>query len=143
MQKTFNNSENSSYAELLRLAVHAHKKWGLAEAEQLCKKVLQLNKDYFDALVLFASILHKRIGPGVRCRLAFLDGDHSYDAVCADIPHIEPYLVEGGWICFYDAFSTFKGVDRAIADKLLHGDKYDLRQQLTRKLFAARRARSR
>ena len=86
------------------------------------------------------AILRRRVPTDFRCRLAFIDGDHSHDAVCADIRNIEPFLVAGGWLCFDDAFSCYQGVDHAIQDLILDNRKYDLCQQLTRKLFVARRA---
>jgi len=78
---------------------------------------------------------------GLRCKLAFIDGDHSYDAVARDIALIEPYLVPGAWLCFDDAFSTYDGVDQAIRDHVVASGRYDRCQQLTRKCYAARRAR--
>ncbi|MFG1482368.1 class I SAM-dependent methyltransferase, partial [Halobacteriovorax sp. HFRX-1_3] len=72
-------------------------------------------------------------------KLVFLDGDHSYDAVVQDIERAEPLLVSGGWICFDDAHSYYEGVDRAIHDKIVSSGKYDIYQQLTRKLFVARK----
>lgn len=77
--------------------------------------------------------------PDFRCRLAFLDGDHGYEAVCRDIEAISERLVAGGWLCFDDAFTTYEGVDRAIAGLVLRNPMYDMKEQLTRKLFAARR----
>ncbi len=76
---------------------------------------------------------------GLRCRLAFVDGEHSYEAVCREIEVIERFLLPGGWICFDDAFSCYDGVDGAIADRILGSGRYDRAQQLTRKLFVARR----
>ena len=75
----------------------------------------------------------------LRCKLAFIDGDHSYDAVTADIHAIERFLVPGGWICFDDAFSCYDGVDRAIDEHIIHSGDYDRCQQVTRKFFVARR----
>lgn len=75
-----------------------------------------------------------------RCRLLFLDGDHGYHAVGDDIARLSPFLVPGGWICFDDAFSSYEGVDRAIAQLVIDNPAYDLKRQLTRKCFAARKA---
>jgi hypothetical protein len=77
--------------------------------------------------------------PGFACKLAFLDGDHSYESVCEDIRRIEPMLVGGAWLCFDDAFAGYEGVTRAIEDLVLDSPAYDLTAQLTRKLFVARR----
>jgi predicted O-methyltransferase YrrM len=74
-----------------------------------------------------------------RCRVAFVDGDHSYESVCTDIRNIERYLVPGGWICFDDAFSSYDGVNRAITDCVINSGKYELGQQMTRKFFVARK----
>jgi predicted O-methyltransferase YrrM len=75
-----------------------------------------------------------------RCRLAFLDGDHGYEAVCSDISRISERLVPGGWLCFDDAFTTYEGVDRAIRDLVIGKPAFDFSQQLTRKFFVARKA---
>ncbi|MEB3328323.1 MAG: class I SAM-dependent methyltransferase [Candidatus Sericytochromatia bacterium] len=77
--------------------------------------------------------------PDLRCRVAFIDGDHGYDEVCADIATIERFLVPGGWICFDDAFSSYEGVNRAIEDRIIKNPNYELGQQMTRKCFIARR----
>jgi predicted O-methyltransferase YrrM len=75
---------------------------------------------------------------GFRCKLAFIDGDHSYEAVCSDIARVEKHLVPGGWICFDDAFSSYEGVNHAITDKIINSPRYEMAQQLTRKFFAAK-----
>lgn len=77
---------------------------------------------------------------GFRCRLLFIDGDHGYRAVAGDIGALEPFLVPGGWVCFDDAFSGYEGVDRAIAELIGGNPAFDLKRQLTRKCFAARKA---
>ncbi|HEY8133602.1 MAG TPA: class I SAM-dependent methyltransferase, partial [Thermoanaerobaculia bacterium] len=74
-----------------------------------------------------------------RIRFAFIDGDHSYDAVCRDIDAVHRFLAPGGWIAFDDAFSSYDGVSRAIEDRIINSGKYDYAQQLTRKCFVARR----
>jgi hypothetical protein len=74
-----------------------------------------------------------------KCRLAFLDADHSYDAVCQDIKNVDKYLVKGGWICFDDAFSFYDGVNQAILDLIIENPSYDFCQQMTRKFFIARK----
>ncbi len=74
-----------------------------------------------------------------RCKLAFIDGDHGYKAVCQDIKIVKDHLVPGGWICFDDAFSSYEWVNRAIRDLILSDQQFDLCQQMTRKLFVARK----
>jgi predicted O-methyltransferase YrrM len=78
-------------------------------------------------------------GSGLKVRLAFIDGDHSYRAVCDDISSIEKVLLPGGWLCFDDAFTSYAGVDRALEEKILRSDNYDCLQQVSRKMFVARR----
>jgi predicted O-methyltransferase YrrM len=80
---------------------------------------------------------------GFKCRVAFVDGDHGYRAVCNDIEQVERFLVPGGWICLDDAFASYASVDRAVEDRILRNPNYELGQQLTRKLFAARRKSTR
>lgn len=77
--------------------------------------------------------------PEFKCRMAFLDGDHGYEAICADIRNIERCLVPGGWLCFDDAFSCYQGVNRAIEEHIITSGRYHQFQQMTRKLFVARR----
>lgn len=72
-------------------------------------------------------------------RLAFIDGDHSYDAVSRDIQLIEEKLLPGGWMCFDDAFSHYDGVNEAIQKHILGSNNYENAQQFTRKFFAARK----
>ena len=74
-----------------------------------------------------------------RFRLAFVDADHSYEAVCHDIDNIVPRLSPGGYLCFDDAFTSYEGVNRAIRDRVLASDAFDLSMQPTRKLFVARK----
>lgn len=76
---------------------------------------------------------------GFKARLAFIDGDHSYQAVCQDIENVEKVLLPGGWICFDDAFSHYEGVNSAIEERIIASNKYELCQQMTRKLFVARK----
>jgi predicted O-methyltransferase YrrM len=73
-------------------------------------------------------------------RLAFIDGDHSYEAVCKDIEIVQSMLSPGGWICFDDAFTVYEGVDRAIHDSIISKPLlFEKGIQLTRKLFVARK----
>ncbi len=75
-----------------------------------------------------------------KIKLAFLDGDHSYEALCKDIDFVEKYLVPSGIICFDDAYSGhYPGVDKAIQEKIIDSDKYEWSQQMTRKFFVAKK----
>lgn len=76
---------------------------------------------------------------GLALRLAFVDGDHGYEAVSRDIDLIERFLLPGGWLCFDDAFTSYQGVDDAIQKHVIDSGRYEACQQITRKLFAARR----
>lgn len=84
------------------------------------------------------SLFVKHAPKNLKIKLAFIDGDHGYDAVCNDIENVEKFLVPGGWICFDDAFSSYDGVNQAITDKIINNPKYERCQQLTRKFFVAR-----
>jgi hypothetical protein len=75
---------------------------------------------------------------GFRCRLAFVDGDHGYEAVRSDIEVISRWLVPGGWICFDDAFTGYEGVDKALQEGIVDNPGFDIKQQITRKMFVAR-----
>jgi predicted O-methyltransferase YrrM len=81
----------------------------------------------------------EQAAPDLKVRLAFLDGDHSYHAVCADIEAVERFLVPGGWISFDDAFSVYDGVDAAIRERVISSGRYDYAHQVCRKFFIARR----
>ena len=83
-------------------------------------------------------IFARQAPSGTRCRLAFIDGDHSYEAVCQDIEIAERFLIPGGWVCFDDAFTAYDGVDAAIRDRVLGGNKYTFTHQVTRKMFVAK-----
>lgn len=80
----------------------------------------------------------QQASPDFRCRLAFIDGDHSREAVINDISLVEKFMLPGGWICFDDAFTSYEGVNQAICEKIIGNPRYEQGVQLTRKLFAAR-----
>jgi predicted O-methyltransferase YrrM len=86
-----------------------------------------------------SSVLKHYVDKSFKCKFAFIDGDHGYEAVCNDIENIDPYLVSGAWICFDDAFSTYDGVNKAIQEFIIDNTSYNNCQQLTRKLFVARK----
>lgn len=72
-------------------------------------------------------------------RMAFIDGDHSYEAVAKDIKIVESLLLPDGWICFDDAFSSYEGVNAAIRKHVIESGRYKRSQQMTRKCFIAQR----
>lgn len=80
-----------------------------------------------------------QVPDGFALRLAFVDGDHACAAVTRDIEIIERYLLPGGWLCFDDAFTTYPGVNEAIQTQVIDSGRYTCCQQITRKLFVARR----
>jgi predicted O-methyltransferase YrrM len=86
-----------------------------------------------------SSVLEQNVHDSFKCKLAFIDGDHGYEAVCNDIRNVEKYLVPGAWICFDDAFSSYDGVNRAIQERIIDNPVYSNGQQMTRKLFVARK----
>jgi predicted O-methyltransferase YrrM len=86
-----------------------------------------------------SSVLKNNLKNTFKCKFAFIDGDHGYDAVCKDIENVERYLVPGAWICFDDAFSSYEGVSRAIQDMIINNPEYSFGQQMTRKFFVARK----
>lgn len=72
-------------------------------------------------------------------RMAFIDGDHSYEAVVKDIRIVEKFLLPDGWICFDDAFSSYDGVNKAIKKHVIDSGNYKHFQQMTRKCFVAQK----
>jgi hypothetical protein len=86
-----------------------------------------------------SAVVLRLASEGLRIRVGFIDGDHSFEAVCADIDRIAPILVPGGWLCFDDAFTSYSGVDRAIRERVIASGEFDHAAQLTRKMFVARK----
>lgn len=74
-----------------------------------------------------------------RISFAFIDGDHSYDAVVQDIRKVSEILLPGGVICFDDAFSHYEGVNDAIKEWIIDNPEYIAKKQMTRKLFVAQK----
>ncbi len=95
--------------------------------------------DLVDVVRGDSDILCAGLAP-TRCfGVAFVDGDHSYEAVCRDIANLEPHLLRGSWLAFDDAFTSYDGVNRAITDKVCNSAAYTDGTQFSRKMFAARR----
>lgn len=47
----------------------------------------------------------------------YIDGDHIYESVLADLEGVWPLMVPGGWICGHDYCEIFEhGVPRAVAE---------------------------
>ena len=49
---------------------------------------------------------------GAKFDFALIDGDHNFEAVCADIANVLPYLTDDAYVLFHDAHN--EGVKRAI-----------------------------
>lgn len=73
----------------------------------------------------------------LKIRMAFIGGDYSYDSVAKDIEIVREFLVPSGWVCFDDAFSTYKGGDQAIEEFVINSKLFHQCQQLTCKLSVA------
>jgi len=76
---------------------------------------------------------------GLKARMVFIDGDHSYESVVRDITIAERYIVPGGRRFIEDTFSSYAGINEAITEKVISSPLFTQCQQLTRKLFVARR----
>lgn len=99
------------------------------------KNMADLVKVYRGTSDMFANTAPESL----RCKFAFIDGDHSYEPVRNDILTIDRFLVPGGWITFDDAFSVYEGVNRAVTELVIQNPRYELAQQMARKLFVARK----
>ncbi len=53
---------------------------------------------------------------------AFIDADHSYDAVRSDFEKVSQWIHSGGVLAFHDTTSIFPGVPRVIGEALASGD---------------------
>lgn len=58
---------------------------------------------------------------GAPAALGFIDADHSYEAVKADIKTMLPLLSEQGQLLFHDT-TSFSGVSRAVGELLATGE---------------------
>jgi predicted O-methyltransferase YrrM len=96
-------------------------------------------QDYIVSHKATLELFLDRLVDKLSLRLAFIDGDHGFDAVTRDILLVEQYLMPGGWMCFDDAFSSYDGVNEAIEKSIIKSGKYDVYQQITRKCFVARK----
>jgi predicted O-methyltransferase YrrM len=54
-------------------------------------------------------------------RLIFIDGDHSYEAVKADLEAWLPHVASGGYIVFDDVHDHYPGVQRLTAEATAEG----------------------
>jgi predicted O-methyltransferase YrrM len=57
-------------------------------------------------------------------RLLWIDGDHQYEGVNADILHWKDYLEPGGTICFHDYTENTPGVIRAVYEQVISSDQF-------------------
>jgi len=56
---------------------------------------------------------------GIGVSMIFIDGDHHYDAIRADILNWQQVLVEGGLLCGHDYSSDYPGVVQAVNELLV------------------------
>jgi len=96
--------------------------------------------DYVIATKGDMEIFSRHAPINLKLRMAFIDGDHGYNAVCNDIKAVDKYLLPGGIICFDDAFSSYKGVDKAITELIINNPAYTVKRQMVRKFFVAKKA---
>jgi hypothetical protein len=57
-------------------------------------------------------------------RMAFIDGDHTYDGVKKDVLALSDMIVENGYLCFHDYSNTFPGVVRAVDELVIKSRDY-------------------
>jgi len=69
--------------------------------------ITPIGKHSLDAAALFKSV-------GAKFALVFIDGDHEYDSVRADIDAWRPLVREGGIICGHDHCDDHPAVVRAV-----------------------------
>ena len=96
-------------------------------------------KNYVTAKKGDMEIFSRSCPANLKLRMAFIDGDHGYDAVCSDIKAVDKYLLPGGIICFDDAFSSYEGVDSAITELIINNPCYTVKKQMVRKFFVAKK----
>lgn len=72
-----------------------------------------------------------------KCRLAFIDGGHSYKEVCEDIRNIESFLISGALILFDDVYAGFPGIDQAVKEMIIDNPQYtNIHHEIGRMLIA-------
>ncbi len=76
-----------------------------------------LSSGKVQALLLDHDSVHAFSLPQLRkLDMCFIDGDHSFDAVCRDIIEWTPRIAPGGLLCGHDAHdANWPGVDQALA----------------------------
>ncbi len=75
-------------------------------------------------------------------RMAFIDGDHTYDGVKKDILALADMIVENGFMCFHDYSSSFPGVVQAVNEFVINSGRFaDIYQ--VKGLLVARKMASR
>jgi len=67
------------------------------------------------------------LGKGKNFRLAFIDGDHTYQGVKKDIEALRDAIVSGGYMCFHDYGPSFPGVVKAVDELILSSAEYTQR----------------
>jgi methyltransferase family protein len=74
-----------------------------------------------------------------RARLIVLDGAHACTNVETDMFLLEQFLVDGGWLCVTESFSSFPRASDALETLFRQRNHFDLNRQLTPALFVARK----
>jgi len=86
----------------------------------IIKKVgLERHIEPFKGTSVDYSQLHK-----IPLRMAFIDGDHTYDGVKKDVFALSDMIVENGYLCFHDYSNSFPGVVRAVDELVIKSDNY-------------------
>lgn len=74
----------------------------------------QFDRERYVILKGQSSVMHREIPDG-SCGLVYIDGDHSYSGVVADIENYKSKLVEGGIMGFHD-YVNIPSVMKAVND---------------------------
>jgi predicted O-methyltransferase YrrM len=57
-------------------------------------------------------------------RVLWIDGDHTYQGVKADVDHFGPHVVDGGIVALHDVLHNFAGPIRTFVESILESDLY-------------------
>ena len=117
-------------------AYRFHKNYNLEKIFKKNLKTFKINEyvhSYRGTLIEFLRTNKKKF------RVIFLDGDHSFKGVSQEIKFVKHLLKKGGWLCFDDAFTVYKGINQAIKSELLKDKNFSNFTQITRKMFIAQK----
>ncbi|HEX5053388.1 MAG TPA: class I SAM-dependent methyltransferase [Planctomycetota bacterium] len=74
--------------------------------------------------------------------LLFLDGDHSFDAVCRDFTDWAPKVRPGGFVALHDVVHAVHDGPRRVVDEILRADAQWVEGRYVDSMFVARKARA-